>query len=212
VSEDTIPAAVIPGETIAAASVGAPDAPPPTPFSAAGQPTEMSGFPPPSGAPPIPPPSYGEVRIESDPVMSPSQAAYLAPAAEKKSSKLWWILPILAFLGVIVVAGAGGVYLLLRNGLPGSEPANVNSTPVASPTPAKTTTPTSVASPAATPSASTTPSVTPTPAASPTQSSTPRPTVEPTRPPATPAPKTPAKTTPKPPTKKGSDCIFSGDC
>jgi serine/threonine protein kinase len=125
----------------------------------------------------------------------------------QKSSKIWWVVPILLlmFLGV---AGAGGGFFLWYQ---------ANSGGITDVTP----TPTAAVSPSVTASASKTPTASP--SASPTENvakdETPKPTAEPTTtrpvtntpaPVRTPAPvqKTPKQNTPK----KNSDCIFSGDC
>jgi serine/threonine protein kinase len=194
------------------------------PFNTGGQhptggnvhPTEMANFAGVSTGGNVPPPNYQNNPVNTGGIMNSNNP--LSPNVgftpnygvqqPQKSSKIWWVVPILLlmFLGV---AGAGGGFFLWYQ-------ANSGTTTDVSPTP------TAAVSPSATVSASKSPTASPSP--SPTENiakdETPKPTTEPTttRPVTnTPAPvRTPPPTvqkTPKPTTpKKNSDCIFTGDC
>lgn len=181
------------------------------------QPTEMINFAGVSTGGNVPPPNFpnnqfstGGAMHSNNPI-SPnvSFVPNYGVQEQKKSGKIWWIVPImlLMFLGV---AGAGGGFFLWYQ-------ANSGTTENVTPTPTATVSPTPTVSASKTPTA--------TPSVSPTQNvakdETPKPTVEPTAtrpvvvntpPPAVRTPP-PAVRTPKPKTpKKNSDCIFSGDC
>ncbi|HEY8561071.1 MAG TPA: protein kinase [Pyrinomonadaceae bacterium] len=180
------------------------------------QPTEMANLGGVSTGGALPPSNYQQIPVNtggalnSNNPISPSHGfmpAYPAPQQPVKSSKIWWVLPILLlmFLGV---AGAGGGLLWWY------QSNSVGTTDV-------TPTPTASASPSVTASASRTPTATPTasPSNNVAKDETPKPTAQPTatRPVIvnTPAPRTPApvQKTPRPNTqKKNSDCIFTGDC
>jgi serine/threonine protein kinase len=178
------------------------------------QPTEMANFARVSTGGNVPPPSYPNNPVNTGGAMNSNNP--ISPNVgfipnygvqeQKKSSKIWWVLPILLLMFLGVAGAGGGLFLWYQ--------ANSGTTDV-------TPTPTATASPSVTASASKTPTATPT--GSPTNNiakdETPKPTAEPTttRPVVvnTPAPRTPPTTikTPKPKTpKKNSDCIFSGDC
>jgi serine/threonine protein kinase len=124
----------------------------------------------------------------------------------KKSSKIWWILPILLLL-FLGVAGAGGGLFLWYQANSGATVDNVNKTPTATATAAKTPTPA--------------PSTSPTTEGGGKEETTPKPTAEPTETKPVTTNPTPVRTpppvqkTPKPKNttpKKNSDCIFTGDC
>lgn len=175
------------------------------------QPTEMVNFAAVSTGGNVPPPNYANNQFSTGGVMhsnNPLTPNYAAPP-QKKSNKIWWVLPILLLMFLGVAGAGGGLFLWYQANAGGS--GNVNASPTGS------------VSPSATVSASKTPAPSPSPSVSPTveggKSDTPKPTVEPTttRPVVTNTPtqvRTPAPKTPRPntPTKKNSDCIFSGDC
>lgn len=211
-SEQTIQAGAMPPGF---GSTTGDSAPPPTPFSTGGQPTEMVAFGAgaATGGTPPPPPQNFQPQFEQQGNISsgaPVAPNYLAQQPEKKSSKIWWILPILFILFLVVAAAAGGIFVLYQSNFGGGGVSNTTPTPTASP--AKSPSASPATSPSSSPSAS--PSVSPsaTPSATPEKTETPKPTAEPTRQAVPPPVKTPVKTTPKPTPKKGSDCIFSGDC
>jgi hypothetical protein len=181
------------------------------------QPTEMVNFAGVSTGGNVPPPNFPNNQFSTGGAMNSNNP--ISPNVgfipnygvqeQKKSSKIWWVLPILLlmFLGV---AGAGGGFYLWYQANSGTT-ENITPTPTAS------------VSPSATVSASRTPTSSPSP--SPTENvvakdETPKPTAEPTatRPVVTNTPTQirtppPVVKTPKPNTpKKNSDCIFSGDC
>jgi serine/threonine protein kinase len=177
------------------------------------QPTEMVNFAGVSTGGSVPPPNFPNNQFSTGGAMNSnnplSPGVGFAPnygvQEQKKSSKIWWVLPILLLLFIGVAGAGGGFYLWYQ--------ANSGTTENITPTPTATT------SPSATVSASKTPS----PSPSPTENvgakdETTKPTVQPTatKPVVT---NTPVRTpppvikTPKPNTpKKNSDCIFSGDC
>ena len=176
------------------------------------QPTEMVNFGGVSTGGNVPPQNYQNIPINTGGAMnsnnpiSPGQGFvqnYPVQQA-KKSSKIWWILPILLLMFLGVAGAGGGLFLWYQ--------AQGGTTDV-------TPTPTASASPSVTASASKSPTASP--SASPTETQakdeTPRPTPQSTTTKPivvnTPAPRTPAPRTPKPNTpKKNSDCIFTGDC
>lgn len=178
------------------------------------QPTEMANFAAVStGGNVVPTSNYQNNQFSTGGAMNSNNP--IAPnygiQEQKKSSKIWWVLPILLlmFLGV---AGAGGGLFLWYQAQAGTTD-NGNTTPTAT-----MASPSTTASPSKSPesSPSATPSVSPT-TDSGGKAETPKPTVEPTNRPVinTPVPRTPVPVpkTPKPNTpKKNSDCIFTGDC
>jgi serine/threonine protein kinase len=178
------------------------------------QPTEMANFAGVSTGGNVPPPNYQHIPVNTGGAMNSNNPLspnvgfaqnYAAPQP-KKSSKIWWVVPILLLMFLGVAAAGGGLFLWYQ--------ANSGGTADVTPTPTAATSPSVATSASKTPTTS--------PSASPTDNlakdETPKPTVDPTTRPVTntPAPiktpppvqKTPKKTTPK----KNSDCIFSGDC
>jgi serine/threonine protein kinase len=179
------------------------------------QPTEMVNFAGVSTGGSAPPPNYPNNQFSTGGAMNannpiPSNVSF-APnygvQQQKKSSKIWWVLPILLLMFIGVAGAGGGLFLWYQ--------ANAGTTENVTPTP------TAAVSPSATASASKTPAPSPSPTTeNVAKDETPKPTAEPTatRPVVT---NTPAKVrtpppvikTPKPSTpKKNSDCIFTGDC
>src|SRR5215204_120839 len=177
------------------------------------QPTEMVNFAGVSTGGNVPPQNYQNIPVHtgggmnSQNPLSPGQgfAPNYPVQEQKKSSKIWWILPILLlmFLGV---AGAGGGLFLWYQANSGT--AEVTPTPTA-----PTASPSAAASASKSPTA--TPSVSPTENVAKDETPKPTPETTTTRPVIinTPAPRTPAPRTPKPKTpKKDGDCIFTGQC
>jgi serine/threonine protein kinase len=178
------------------------------------QPTEMANFAGMSTGGNVPPPNFPPNSVSTGGAMNsnnplqpnPAYAQNYVAQAPKKSSKIWWILPILLLLFLGVAGAGGGLFLWYQANNSGTT-ENVTPTPSvtvsASPTPASTS-PTPVS----------TPSVSPTDNSG--KGETPKPTVEPTNKPVTTPPvKPPPVKTQKPkiaPNKKNSDCIFTGDC
>ncbi len=179
------------------------------------QPTEMVNFAGVSTGGNVPPPNFpnnqystGGAMHSNNPI-SPnvSFVPNYGVQEQKKSSKIWWVVPILLlmFLGV---AGAGGGFYLWYQANSGTT-ENVTPTPTVSPSVTASASKTPSPSPSVSPTQNVAKDETPTPTAVPTAT---RPVVVNTPPPAVRTPP-PAVRTPKPKTpKKNSDCIFSGDC
>jgi serine/threonine protein kinase len=178
------------------------------------RPTEMAQFAGFSTGGNVPPPNFpnnpgstGGAMNSNNPISpNPAFVQNYGVQQPQKSSKIWWVVPILLLLFLGVAGAGGGLFLWYQSN--GGTTENVNTT-----------------TPSATVSATKTPVSTP--SASPTTESggkeeTPKPTVQPTetKPVMTPPPAQvrtppPAVRTPKPKNttpKKNSDCIFTGDC
>lgn len=188
------------------------------------QPTEMANFANVSTGGNVPPPNFpnnpnystGGAFNSNNPVSpNPAYVHSYAPVIQeqKKSSKVWLVIPLLLLMFLGVAGAGGGLYWWYQSNS-GVTGGNVNTTPSATVSASKTPVP----SPSASPTVS--------PTVSPTTDSggkieTPKPTIEPTKPvindpqPKTPQPRTPqpiGPKTPKPKPTKNSDCIFTGDC
>lgn len=182
------------------------------------QPTEMVNFAGNSTGGNVPPPNFPNNQFSTGGAMNSNNpispgygfAQNYAVQEPQKSSKIWWVLPLLLlmFLGV---AGAGaGAFLWYQ--------ATSETTDNVTPTPTATASPSPSVSASKTPTA--TPSVSPTTENLAKDETTPKPTTEPTQTKPVYSNPTPVRTpppvqkTPKPrPTKtKNSDCIFTGDC
>jgi len=176
------------------------------------QPTEMANFAGFSTGGNVPPPNFPNNPVSTGGAMNSNNPISPAPGfvqnygvqQPQKSSKIWWVVPILLLLFLGVAGAGGGLFLWYQSNSGTTE--NINTTPSATASATKT--------PASTPSASPT-------TESGGKEETPKPTVQPTEtkpvtttpsqvrtpPPAVKTPK-PKNTTPK----KNSDCIFTGDC
>src|SRR5215204_3448439 len=102
----------------------------------------------------VPPQNYQNIPVHtgggmnSQNPLSPGQgfAPNYPVQEQKKSSKIWWILPILLLL-FLGVAGAGGGLFLWYQANSGATVDNVNKAPTATATAAKTPTPAPSTSP-----------------------------------------------------------------
>ena len=180
------------------------------------QPTEMVNFAGSSTGGNVPPPNFpnnpvntGGAMHSNNPISPGAGFAqnYAVQQPQKKSSAIWWVLPILLLL-FLGVAGAGaGAFLWYQSG------GGTDVTPTPTATVSATPTVTASKTPTATPSVSPTQNIakdeTPTP--TPVTTTTPKPVTVNTPAPRTPAPvqKTPR---PRPQPSKDSDCIFRGNC
>jgi len=178
------------------------------------QPTEMVNFAGVSTGGNVPPPNFpnnpvstGGAMNSNNPISpNPAFAQNYGVQQPKKSSKIWWAIPILLLLFLGVAGAGGGLFLWYQSNSGITD--NVNTTsPTATVSASKT--PASTASPSPSPTESAGKEETPTPTAVPTATKPviTNPTQVKTPPPVVKTPK-PKNTTPK----KNSDCIFTGDC